>query len=70
MNILLYGKEEADEDENADIEMDMTQEGTVYYTTEYEGVVNMLKRWFAAAAPVKHSGLGGKIYGIENLCNL
>ncbi len=48
MNILLYGKEEAGEDENADIEMDIPQEGSVYYATEYEGVVNMLKRWFSA----------------------
>lgn len=48
MNILLYGKEEAGEDENADIEMDIPQEGSVYYATEYEGIVNMLKRWFSA----------------------
>ncbi len=48
MNILLYGKEEAGEDENADIEMNIPQEGSVYYATEYEGVVNMLKRWFSA----------------------
>jgi excinuclease ABC subunit A len=48
MNILLYGKAEAEEDENADIEMDIPQEGSVYYATEYEGIVNMLKRWFSA----------------------
>ena len=48
LNILLYGKEDVVEDENADIEMDVPQDGSVYYATEYEGIVNMLKRWFSS----------------------
>ena len=49
MNILLYGKEDGAEDADAEIEMDVPQEGSVYYATEYEGIVNMLKRWFSSA---------------------
>ena len=48
LNILLYGKEDVVEEENADIEMDVPQEGSIYYATEYEGIVNMLKRWFSS----------------------
>ncbi len=48
LNILLYGKEDVIEEENADIEMDVPQEGSIYYATEYEGIVNMLKRWFSS----------------------
>lgn len=48
LNILLYGKEEISEADNGDIEMDVPQDGPMYYTAEYEGVVNMLRRWFAA----------------------
>lgn len=51
MNILLYGKEEAaetDDADDADVEMDVPQEGPIYYATEYEGIINMLKRWFSS----------------------
>ncbi len=48
LNILLYGKEKIDEEDEADIEMDVPQEGPIYYATEYEGIVNMLKRWFSS----------------------
>jgi excinuclease ABC subunit A len=48
MNILLFGREEVEEEGNADIEMDVPTEGSVYYATEYEGIVNMLKRWFSS----------------------
>lgn len=48
MNILLYGKEEITGEEEGDIEMDVPQEGPIYYATEYEGIVNMLKRWFSS----------------------
>lgn len=48
MNILLYGKEEAAETDDADVEMDVPQEGPIYYATEYEGIINMLKRWFSS----------------------
>jgi len=50
MNILLYGKEEAVESDDADVEMDVPQEGPIYYATEYEGIVNMLKRWFSSTS--------------------
>ena len=48
LNILLYGREEVGEEGNADIEMDIPQEGSIYYATEYEGIINMLKRWFSS----------------------
>ena len=45
LNIILYGKEEAD------IETDVTDAyesiPSLMYATEYEGIINMLKRWFA-----------------------
>jgi excinuclease ABC subunit A len=45
LNILLYGSEDAG---NKDADFDFeTTEGTIY-STEYEGVVTMLRRWFAA----------------------
>lgn len=48
MNILLYGKEEVNTGDEEDIEMDVQQEGPIYYATEYEGIINMLKRWFSS----------------------
>lgn len=46
MNILLYGKEEGG-GEVTDIGMeDVAVSGASPYTTEFEGVINMLKRWF------------------------
>ena len=48
MNILLYGKEEVTEADDDDVEMDVAQEGAIYYATEYEGIINMLKRWFSS----------------------
>ncbi|RYY44277.1 MAG: excinuclease ABC subunit A, partial [Chitinophagaceae bacterium] len=48
MNILLYGKEEVSADDESEVEMDVPQDGPIYYATEYEGIINMLKRWFSA----------------------
>ncbi len=45
LNILLYGKEEVEEVN--DDEQEIAGDGAVYYTTEYEGIINMIKRWFA-----------------------
>lgn len=50
MNILLYGKEEIGDEATADVEMDVADEGPIYYATEYEGIVNMVKRWFASTS--------------------
>ena len=47
-NILLYGKTIMDETDEQDVEMDIIDEGPVFYTTEYEGIINMLKRWFGS----------------------
>ena len=48
LNVLLYGKEESGDDilESADIDVQSSEAG--FYETEYEGVVNMVKRWFGA----------------------
>ena len=51
VNVLLYGREMAD-DEMAALDVDMTLETESLgspYQGEYEGVINMLKRWFSAA---------------------
>ncbi|MBS1734502.1 MAG: excinuclease ABC subunit UvrA [Bacteroidetes bacterium] len=50
LNVLLYGKEEADEQSEAEVEMDVPQDGPIYYATEYEGIVNMLRRWFSSTS--------------------
>jgi excinuclease ABC subunit A len=49
LNLLLYGKEEITESESSDVEMDVADDTPVYYATEYEGIINMVKRWFASA---------------------
>ena len=48
MNILLYGKEEIDTSATGDIDMEVADDAPIYYATEYEGVVNMVKRWFSS----------------------
>ncbi|MDB5249396.1 MAG: uvrA [Segetibacter sp.] len=47
MNIILYGKEDA----TADVEISGDYEALPgdMYTTEYEGIINMLKRWFSGS---------------------
>ncbi len=47
-NILLYGKSIMDETDEQDVEMDVVTEAPLFYTTEYEGIINMLKRWFGS----------------------
>ncbi len=58
LNILLYGKEEIETDDTVDFDLNETfvaepgeEEKTAkeYYTSDYEGIINMLKRWFAAS---------------------
>ena len=54
LNILFYGKEDIEimiseaQMQITDVEIDVTEE-TVYTSEEYEGVVNMLKRWFSSS---------------------
>ena len=48
LNVLLYGKEEMDNGSDAAVDMDVDLPEPAYYVTEYEGVVNMVKRWFAS----------------------
>ena len=50
LNILLYGKEDMDESADVAVDMNMNAPETPYYTTEYEGVVNMVTRWFSSPA--------------------
>ncbi|HSU52385.1 MAG TPA: excinuclease ABC subunit UvrA [Segetibacter sp.] len=49
MNILLYGKEDATA---ADVEISGDYQSLPgdMYTTEYEGIINMLKRWFSSSS--------------------
>jgi excinuclease ABC subunit A len=49
-NIILFGKEKIEETDLETLDMSLGEsiEGPVYYTTEFEGVIPMLRRWFAA----------------------
>lgn len=58
LNILLYGKEEVNGDDTVEFDLNETinkneneeeDNDKLYYTTEYEGIINMLKRWFSAS---------------------
>jgi excinuclease ABC subunit A len=59
LNILLYGKEEVNGDDTVDFDLNETiisenenedaDGAKTFYTTEYEGIINMLKRWFSAS---------------------
>ncbi|HZG23979.1 MAG TPA: excinuclease ABC subunit UvrA [Chitinophagaceae bacterium] len=44
LNLILYGTEDG---VNKDLEFDFTSSTTNIYATEYEGIVIMLRRWFA-----------------------
>ncbi|HEX6180911.1 MAG TPA: excinuclease ABC subunit UvrA [Chitinophagaceae bacterium] len=46
LNVLLYGDEEGD----TKADMDFEDQGSNIYTTEYEGIVNSLRRWFASTS--------------------
>ncbi len=48
LNVLLYGKEQADESMNETVDMGLQSADSTFYETAYEGVVNMVKRWFSA----------------------
>lgn len=48
LNILLYGKEDVANNGGELVEIDVADDGPIYYQTEYEGIVNMIKRWFAS----------------------
>ncbi len=50
LNVLLYGKEEMDEHADDAVEVEVADNEPIYYATEYEGIVNMLKRWFASTS--------------------
>jgi excinuclease ABC subunit A len=59
LNVLLYGKEEIEsgngeninlnEFEELDVDINRDKENGHFYSTEYEGIVNMVKRWFSAS---------------------
>jgi excinuclease ABC subunit A len=59
LNVLLYGKEEIEsgngdsinlnEYEELDIDINRERENGHIYSTEFEGIVNMVKRWFSAS---------------------
>ena len=49
MNILLYGKEDATA-VDVEISGDYQSLPGDMYTTEYEGIINMLKRWFSSSS--------------------
>jgi excinuclease ABC subunit A len=48
LNVILYGKEDATAEDESPTEYESLP-GNMY-TTEYEGIVNMLKRWFAGSS--------------------
>jgi excinuclease ABC subunit A len=51
MNLILYGKETVDDEDDINVDMGIANESSGsgnIYSSEYEGVINMIKRWFAA----------------------
>ncbi len=48
INLLLYGKADVVDSVNEDIEFDESTSPENNYNTEYEGVINMIKRWFTS----------------------
>lgn len=50
MNVLLYGKEDLEENMTTDVDMEIDDTSQSFYTSEFEGVVNMVKRWFASSS--------------------
>ena len=49
LNILLYGKETKGETDGLEVIVDSGETLGDFYEKEYEGVINMIKRWFGAA---------------------
>lgn len=51
-NIILFGKQDIEHTDVKLIEVDMddVKEGPIYYSNEFEGVVNMLRRWFSSTS--------------------
>ncbi len=50
INILLYGNDQQNEKERLlEVEIDSVSEIADFYAKDYEGVVNMLRRWFGAS---------------------
>ncbi len=48
INILLYGKEDGQDSGSEPLDLDAQENGNGIYETEFEGVVNMVTRWFAS----------------------
>lgn len=53
LNLLLYGSEDAVEAGDVDVDMDAASSERMY-SEEFEGVVNMVKRWFASNTSSEH----------------
>jgi len=49
MNVLLYGKEKLDDDDNIDLHDSDETRGDEYYYSDFEGVIHMIKRWFISS---------------------
>ncbi|MEO5646918.1 MAG: excinuclease ABC subunit UvrA, partial [Chitinophagaceae bacterium] len=54
VNILLYGREDVNGtgalDSTLEVDMNDEYDASEYHTGEYEGIVNMVKRWFSASS--------------------
>ena len=48
LNLLLYGKEAVDLSSINELQQDQTEDSSPIYDTEYEGVINQIKRWFSS----------------------
>ena len=55
LNLVLYGHESGSAEMNLDFDESIS--GTEIYATEYEGLINQLKRWFAGGTQM-HLGNG------------
>ena len=48
LNLLLYGKEDIQDEVDLNDADNFSEKTSSYYTDEYEGAINMIKRWFSS----------------------
>jgi len=49
LNLLLYGMEDVQDELDLNDAANFSEKTSSYYTDEYEGAINMIKRWFSSA---------------------
>jgi excinuclease ABC subunit A len=69
LNLLLYGQEEVDESQSMSVDADQEDLKANLNETEYEGIVNMVKRWFVSGNSSDHLREWAEQFMILNTCD-